>query len=124
MPTYPTAMRVCTLARLKMRNPVAKAIPPRQSPSLTMLALSPISCGAPRPAAATAFARCDIDALLEELAARSEQPPWRPRGRGWQLVGDLPPSHAKPRVWFKERWVPALGPAGDDVFDLDPRWRQ
>jgi hypothetical protein len=21
------------------------------------------------------------------------------------------------------RWVPALGPAGDDVFDIDPRWR-
>jgi hypothetical protein len=28
------------------------------------------------------------------------------------------------KVTIRERWVPGLGPAGDDVFDIDPRWRQ
>ena len=67
----------------------------------------------------------DIDAVLEELAARGEQPPWRPRGRGWHLMGDLPRQEAGAIVFLKERWVPALssGP-DDDVFDLDPGWRQ
>ena len=67
----------------------------------------------------------DIDAVLEELAARGEQPPWRPRGRGWHLMGDLPRREAGAIVFLKERWVPALssGP-DDDVFDVDPEWRQ
>jgi len=67
----------------------------------------------------------DIDAVLEELAARGEQPPWRPRGRGWHLMGDLPRQEAGAIVFVKERWVPALssGP-DDDVFDIDPGWRQ
>ena len=45
-----------------------------------------------------------------------------PRGRGWYLAGKLAQPTAK--VWLKERWPPALGPPDDDVFDLDPRWRQ
>ena len=43
-----------------------------------------------------------------------------PRGRGWFLAGQHPQPTAK--VWLKEVWRPALGPAGDDVFDIDPRW--
>src|SRR5262249_60886432 len=31
----------------------------------------------------------DIDAVLEELAARGEQPPSPPRARGWHLTGAL-----------------------------------
>jgi uncharacterized protein DUF3631 len=41
-----------------------------------------------------------------------------PRGNGWHLVGDKPPGQAGARVWLKEVWPPALGPEGDDVFDL------
>ena len=47
-----------------------------------------------------------------------------PRGKGWHLVGDKPPGQAGVRVWLKERMPPALGPPGDDVFDIEPRWRQ
>ena len=68
---------------------------------------------------------CDVDAVIEELSARGEQPPWRPRGGGWHLMGDLPRQEAGAIVFLKERWVPALssGP-DDDVFDIDPGWRQ
>jgi hypothetical protein len=45
-----------------------------------------------------------------------------PRGNGWHLVGDQPQGRAI--VFVKEVWPPALGPPGDDVFDIDPRWRQ
>jgi hypothetical protein len=45
-----------------------------------------------------------------------------PRGKGWQLVGDQPKASA--RVWLKEVWPPALGPAGDDTFDIETGWRQ
>jgi len=65
----------------------------------------------------------DYDAILEELSARGEQLPWRPRGRGWHLMGDLPRQEAGAIVFLKR--VPALssGP-DDDVFDLDPGRRQ
>jgi hypothetical protein len=39
-----------------------------------------------------------------------------PRGEGW---GDLPPGQA---MIIKEVWPPALGPRGDDVFDIEPGW--
>ena len=67
----------------------------------------------------------DVNAVYEELSARGEQPPRRPRGRGWHLMGDLPRQEAGAIVFLKERWVPALssGP-DDDMFDIDPRWRQ
>jgi RecA-family ATPase len=46
-----------------------------------------------------------------------------PRGNGWCLVGDQP--RAQARVWLREKWPPALGPAGDDVFDIElPGWRR
>jgi hypothetical protein len=45
-----------------------------------------------------------------------------PRGNGWHLAGDKP--HGSARVWLKEVWPPALGPPADDVFDIDPGWRQ
>jgi Protein of unknown function (DUF3631) len=45
-----------------------------------------------------------------------------PRGNGWHPAGDNPQGTA--RVWLKERWPPALGPSGDDVFDIDPGRRQ
>ena len=47
-----------------------------------------------------------------------------PRGKGWVQVGDKPPGQAGAIVFIKEVWPPALGPAGDDVFDIDPGWRQ
>jgi energy-coupling factor transporter ATP-binding protein EcfA2 len=34
------------------------------------------------------------------------------------------PGQVFARVTIREVWPPALGPPGDDVFDLDPRWRQ
>jgi hypothetical protein len=46
-----------------------------------------------------------------------------PGGRAGE-AGNLPRQEAGAIVFLKERWVPALGPEGDDVFDLDPRWRQ
>ena len=67
----------------------------------------------------------DYDAVVEERAAQGlptngfRPPP----GRGWHLVGDKPQGHAGARVWLKERWVPVVGPEGDDVFDLEPGWR-
>jgi AAA domain len=36
----------------------------------------------------------------------------------------LPPGQALARVSIREIWPPSLGPVGDDVFDLDPGWRQ
>jgi hypothetical protein len=39
-----------------------------------------------------------------------------PRGEG------LPQPMA--RVFIKEIWPPSLGPEGDDIYDIDPRWRQ
>jgi energy-coupling factor transporter ATP-binding protein EcfA2 len=66
----------------------------------------------------------DYDAVIEELVARGEQPPSRPRGRRWHSAGETPPRDSMAQVWIKERWPPALGPAGDDVFDLNPGWRQ
>jgi hypothetical protein len=47
------------------------------------------------------------------------RPPW---GNGWYRAGDSPQAGAI--VFVREVWPPALGPAGDDVFDLNPRWRQ
>jgi hypothetical protein len=47
-----------------------------------------------------------------------------PGGNGWVKVGDKPPGQAGARVWLKEIMPPALGPAGDNVFDIDPGWRQ
>jgi AAA domain-containing protein/bifunctional DNA primase/polymerase-like protein len=41
-----------------------------------------------------------------------------PPGNGWRLAGEH--HQARARVWIKEVWPPALGPAGDDVFDIDP----
>jgi hypothetical protein len=69
----------------------------------------------------------DYEAVLEERAAQG----WPtngfrpPRGRGWHLIGDLPPGQAMARVFIKEVWPPAIsaGP-DDDVFDIDLRWRQ
>jgi hypothetical protein len=82
----------------------------------------------------------DFDAVLEELAARDDDYPdlpeclrrvpksgngiRPPRGKGWHLVGDKPPGEAGARVFIRERWPPALGPKGDDVFDIDPSWRR
>src|SRR5262249_56513531 len=67
----------------------------------------------------------DVDAVYEELSARGDLPPWRPRGRGWHLMEDLPRQEAGTTGFLKEPWVPPLssGP-DDDVFDLDPGWRQ
>jgi hypothetical protein len=47
-----------------------------------------------------------------------------PRGKGWVQVGDKPVGQAGAVVFLRERWRPGLGPPGDDVFDLDPGWRQ
>jgi hypothetical protein len=75
----------------------------------------------------------DYDAVLEELAAQGEADGLdipaclRPTPNGsapsesWE---GLPPGQAMARVSIKEVWPPALGPAGDDVFDLDPPWRE
>jgi hypothetical protein len=59
----------------------------------------------------------DYDAVLEELAAQGgptnrSRPP---RGNGWRLVAG---QQGGTRVWLREVWPPALGPPGDDVFDL------
>jgi hypothetical protein len=35
-----------------------------------------------------------------------------------------PPGAVFAKVTVREVWPPGLGPPGDDVFDLDPRWRQ
>jgi hypothetical protein len=67
----------------------------------------------------------DIDAIYEELAARGEplprrlRPPW---SSGWHPIGDLPPGQAMGEVFVREIWPPALGPAGDDLLDIDERW--
>ena len=47
-----------------------------------------------------------------------------PRGNGWHLFADKPgsPRQTAARVWIREIWPPALGPKGDDVFDIDPGW--
>jgi hypothetical protein len=112
MPTCPTAMRVCTLAQIEMTNLAQRAIPPRPAPPLNTVT------GARVPS--------DYDAVLEERATRGQptngyRPP---RGKDWHLAGDNPAGQAGARVWLREVWPPALGPPGDDVFDLDPRWRQ
>jgi hypothetical protein len=67
----------------------------------------------------------DYDAILEEPSAQGRpgngfRPP--PRGNGWHPAGDHP--QARARVWLKEVWPPALGPPGDDLYDIDPRWWQ
>jgi Protein of unknown function (DUF3631)/Bifunctional DNA primase/polymerase, N-terminal len=67
----------------------------------------------------------DYDAVVEELALRNDPGPIpefllrRPNGRPAQ---GLPPGQAMAKVSVREVWPPALGPAGDDVFDIDPRW--
>jgi Protein of unknown function (DUF3631) len=68
----------------------------------------------------------DYAAVLEERAAQGKptngfRPP---RGEGWHLAGDRPPGQPGAIVFVREVWPPALGPAGDDIFDIDPRWRQ
>jgi hypothetical protein len=68
----------------------------------------------------------DYDAVLEERAAQGRptngiRPP---RGNGWHRAGDKPPGQTGAVVFVKEVWPPALGPAGDDIYDLDPGWRQ
>jgi Protein of unknown function (DUF3631) len=68
----------------------------------------------------------DYEAVFEERAAQGRgtngfRPP---RGNGWHSIGELPPGQASARAFLKEVWPPALGPPGDDVFDLDARWRQ
>ena len=55
---------------------------------------------------------------------KSSNGPRPPRGKGWHLIGDLPPGQRNGVVWAREHWPPALGPEGDDVFDIDPGWRQ
>jgi hypothetical protein len=69
---------------------------------------------------------CEVDPILEELAAQGRpangfRPP---RGNGWHLIGDKPQGEAGARAFIKEVWPPALGPPGDDIYDIDPRWRQ
>jgi len=44
-----------------------------------------------------------------------------PNGTGRE---GLPPGQARARVSIKELWPPSLGPAGDDIFDIAPSWRQ
>jgi hypothetical protein len=61
----------------------------------------------------------DFDAVLEELATRPTHRP--PPGHGWQLAG-TPGAGAV--IWIRSRTPPALGPPGDDVYDIDPAWRQ
>jgi hypothetical protein len=47
-----------------------------------------------------------------------------PSGNG-NLAEDLPHGwQATARVLIKEVWRPSLGPAGDDVFEIDPGWRR
>jgi AAA domain len=36
----------------------------------------------------------------------------------------LPGGQAMAQVEIREVWPPSLGPPGDDVFEIDPRWRQ
>jgi putative DNA primase/helicase len=65
----------------------------------------------------------DHDAVLEELAAqgRTTNGLRPPPGRGWHLVCEIPPlgQGDQTEVWGKERWPPALGPQGDDIYDID-----
>jgi len=58
----------------------------------------------------------------EHAALRRAPNGFRPPGRGWHPAGD--DAHGTAKVWLKERWPPPLGPAGDDVFELDSGWRQ
>jgi hypothetical protein len=44
--------------------------------------------------------------------------------KGEHPAEGLPPAQALARVTIREVWPPSLGPPGDDVFDLDPRWRR
>ncbi len=44
--------------------------------------------------------------------------------KGGHPAEGLPPGQAMARVFVREIWPPSLGPEGDDVFDIDPRWRQ
>jgi hypothetical protein len=62
----------------------------------------------------------DYDAVIEERAAQGQPATRPPRGKGWELAGELP--GAKATVWIKEVWPPSLGPPGDDIFDFDPGW--
>jgi len=64
----------------------------------------------------------DYDAILEELAAQGRPTNGGPRSESQE--DGLPPEQVKARVFVKEVWPPALGPPGDDVFDINPRRRQ
>src|SRR5262249_33542701 len=79
----------------------------------------------PNPSSNTPTVPSDFDAVLEERAAQgSPTNGYRPpRGKGWHLAGDQPQAKARAVVFVKEVWPPALGPPGDDIFDLDPGWR-
>jgi hypothetical protein len=75
----------------------------------------------------------NYDPVIEELAARADDYPELPAclrrapnngsPRGESSEG-LPPGQGMAKVFIKEVWPPALGPPGDDVFDLEWRWRQ
>jgi hypothetical protein len=72
-----------------------------------------------------------------ELPATYQMPsgyqmPFKERASDRERASDPPPSaapngkitgQAMAKVTVREVWPPALGPPGDDVFDLDPGWR-
>jgi hypothetical protein len=64
--------------------------------------------------------RVAVAAGVSPRPGAGSRPPW---GSGWHLVGEMPPGQSTARAWIKERWPPGLGPSGDDVFDIEPRWR-
>src|SRR5262249_37735987 len=69
----------------------------------------------------------DYDAVVEEVAAQANRAPngsRPPPSKGWHQVGDKPSEQSGATVFIKEVWPPVLGPAGDDVFDIDPGRRE
>jgi Protein of unknown function (DUF3631)/Bifunctional DNA primase/polymerase, N-terminal len=69
----------------------------------------------------------DYEAVLEEQATSSNGHTVWPRAisNSPEDRQEPPPDEVFAKVVIREIWPPALGPEGDDVFDLaPPRWRQ
>jgi AAA domain-containing protein len=47
-----------------------------------------------------------------------------PDGGGYDFAKGLPPAQVMAQVQIREVWPPSAWPLGDDVFDINPRWRQ
>lgn len=47
-----------------------------------------------------------------------------PPGRGWTLLSAPEPGKGGAVTWLRQKTPPPLGPPGDCLEDIDPRWRQ